>query len=90
MMGIGNFVAAQFLGFLVECTLAHLCTERAGIAFFSVLKNNLIDIGRHNGIGDMEFLAERLDGIHRYPFKAQINGNCFYRKWIGIESGQTV
>ena len=55
-----DLIAAKLFRHIIQCALPHFCTERAGIFFFSLIKNDFADIGFHNGIMHTQLIAECL------------------------------
>ena len=69
MMAQSDFVAAVCDGGVVQRTLAELGAQGAGVLLLADVEDDLPDVGFYNGIGDVQFLAKRLDGrkVHAGP-----------------------
>ena len=61
MMRVGDFITAETLDFVVERTFAHFRAEGTGIGFFTLVENNLKDVGFHNVIWYIEFCTQISD-----------------------------
>lgn len=67
VVGIGHFVAAQFFGLGVESAFSHFCTERAGIAFFSLLKDDRGNLCLYQMKGYIQLPVGKVDFLELYP-----------------------
>ena len=81
-----DFIAAKLFRHIIQCALPHFCTERAGIFFFSLIKNDFADIGFHNGIMHTQLIAECLYAVIACAGQTERDGNCLQLKPLGIEA----
>ena len=85
----GNGGASKLFCGGVERAAAHLGAERAGIFFLSDLKNDLVDLGGDDVVGDVKLLAELFDGLEVHAaLKAHVDGYGDQLEFFGIEAAQ--
>ena len=57
VVGVGYFVAAHLLDRLIKSAFTHLGTQRAGVAFFTLIKQDMGDIRLYDLIGNSQFFS---------------------------------
>ena len=87
---VSDLVAAPFFDCLIQGSLAHFCTQRTGIGFLPFIKDNLSNLCPDDGIGNLQFPAQRLDTAQIKALEPQVYGNGLQFKMLRIEPFQTV
>ena len=75
IMPQSDLIAAKLFRHIIQCALPHFCTERAGIFFFSLIKNDFADIGFHNGIMHTQLIAECLYAVIACTWQTEGDGH---------------
>ena len=86
IMPQSDLIAAKLFRHIIQCALPHFCTKRAGIFFFSLIKNDFADIGFYNGIMHTQLIAECLYAVIACAGQTEGDGNCLQLKPLGIEA----